>query len=134
MSMKVKQHSGEESGKKKVKTRGCMAFSATIDQVRDRTKRVTRRHGKAWKRLQPGDLLRAVNKGLGLKKGEQQEQLALIRVLDVRVERLDAITAADVEAEGFPDWGPKEFIKMFCEKFRATPDTKVRRIEFEYVD
>ena len=41
-----------------------MSFSATVQQVRDRTKTVTRRVG--WKTLQPGEVLRAVEKGQGL--------------------------------------------------------------------
>lgn len=32
-----------------------MAFSATIDQMHDKSKTVTRRHPDTWKDLQPAD-------------------------------------------------------------------------------
>ena len=43
-----------------------MSFSMTTEAIRDRSKTVTRRLG--WSFLQPGDLLWAVEKGMGLKK------------------------------------------------------------------
>lgn len=51
----------------------------TTDQVRNRTKTVTRRLG--WKFLQPGDIVNAVKKGMGLKKGEKVEVLGQIKVV-----------------------------------------------------
>ena len=45
-----------------------MSFSLTTEQIRNRTKDVTRRLG--WKNLKPGEHFRAVEKCQGLKKGE----------------------------------------------------------------
>lgn len=109
-----------------------MSFMLTTPQVRARRKWVTRRIG--WRGLKPGDLLRAVVKCCGLRKGEHQEPLAVIRVLSRRSERLDEITAADCEAEGFPELTPAQFVAMFCEAMVCQPSTLVQRIEFEYVD
>lgn len=64
-----------------------MSFAMTIPQVRNRTKTVTRRLG--WKFLKPGDLVRAVKKSMGLKKGETIEVLAILRVLNVWRQRLN---------------------------------------------
>lgn len=44
-----------------------MSFTLTIEQMRARTKTVTRRKG--WAFLKPGDLVWAVVKGMGLKPG-----------------------------------------------------------------
>jgi len=59
----------------------------TKPQILARTKTVTRRVG--WKHLKVGDLLQGVEKGMGLKAGETIKRLAVIRVTDVRQERLD---------------------------------------------
>jgi hypothetical protein len=109
-----------------------MSFMLTIDQVRARTKDVTRRLG--WELLQAGDFVRACVKCMGLQKGERIEALATIRVIDVRRERLDAIDQADVIREGFPELDPAGFVAMFCNSMRCAPETFVTRIEFEYVD
>lgn len=110
-----------------------MSFMLTTEQIKDRTKTVTRRLG--WKFLQPGDLIMACVKCQGLKKGEQIERIAPIRVVDVRRERLDAIhqNLADLEKEGFPDMEADDFIGMFCAEMRCGARTEVTRIEFEYV-
>jgi hypothetical protein len=63
-----------------------MSFIHTQEQFRNRTKTVTRRCG--WLNLKPGELVRGVEKGQGLKKGEKIKPLGLIRVLDVRREPL----------------------------------------------
>lgn len=111
---------------------GAMSFFLTTDQVKRRTKTVTRRLG--WAKLQAGETLRAVAKVQGLKKGEKQQQLALIRIVDVRREPLDAIDQADCAAEGFPNMTPAEFVGMFCRHMNCDPGTEVVRIEFEYID
>ena len=64
-----------------------MSFALTTEQIFNRTKTVTRRVG--WTFLKPGDLLCAVRKGQGLKKGEKVERLATLRVVSVRRESLD---------------------------------------------
>ena len=120
-----------------------MSFQMTKRQVLDRTKTVTRRIG--WANLQPGQLLRAVEKGMGLKAGEKAVALATIRVVSVRTEPLHAMTddvdygVAECEREGFGDhptlrW-PSQFVEYFCGAHRGcAPATGVQRIEFEYVD
>ncbi len=109
-----------------------MSFMLTTEQIRDRTKTVTRRIG--WWLLKPGDILNAVEKAQGLKKGEKIRRLCAIRIVSTRAERLRVISPADVDREGFPHLSPAEFVRMFCKHMGATPDQKVNRIEFEYVD
>jgi hypothetical protein len=120
-----------------------ISFMLTQKQILARTKTVTRRVG--WAKLKEGDLLRGVEKGMGLKAGEKVRLLATIRVVSVRAEPLSAMTAdldygrAECEKEGFGDhatlsW-PSPFVEFFCGSHRGcTPDTVVSRIEFEYVD
>jgi len=64
-----------------------MSFALTTAQILNREKRVTRRMG--WLNLKPGDRIRAVKKAMGLKKGESIEELAVLKVIDVRREPLD---------------------------------------------
>lgn len=112
-----------------------MSFALTTAQILARTKTVTRRTG--WTFLKPGDLIQAVEKGMGLKKGEKVRRLAVLRVLDVRQEPLDRIrqNMADCDREGFPELYPVEFVSMFCRTHKGcTPDTVVTRIEFEYTE
>lgn len=109
-----------------------ISFSATIPQIQNRTKTVTRRLG--WKTLKPGQELRGVEKAMGLKKGEKHKTLAIIKVTGVRQEPLNACTNKDAVAEGFPEMTGAEFAEFFCKAMRCTPDTNVTRIEFEYID
>lgn len=120
-----------------------ISFMLTTDQIRARSKTVTRRTG--WAKLVPGQLLRGVEKGMGLKAGEKVKELAVIRVVSVRPEPLSAMTDdldygfAECEKEGFGDhhtlrW-PTQFVEFFCNSHRGcTPQTVVNRIEFEYVN
>lgn len=109
-----------------------MSFMFTKKQIRDRTKRVTRRLG--WWFLKNGDVLNAVEQCQGLKKGEKVKHLCQIRVKSTRKERLYEIDQQDCIAEGFPDLSPDEFIEMFCKSHKkCLPETSVNRIEFEYV-
>ncbi|TAM33142.1 MAG: hypothetical protein EPN61_18540 [Burkholderiaceae bacterium] len=120
-----------------------MSFMLTKQQIRDRTKTVTRRMG--WLKLRPGDLLCAVEKGMGLKPGERVERIDTIRVVDVRQEPLKAMLEdvdygmAECVKEGFGDhhtlrW-PSEFVVFFCGSHKGcTPESLVTRIEFEYVE
>ena len=55
-------------------------------------------------------------------------------MVDVRLERVDAITADDVVREGFPGWTPRQFVELFFRANRCTPDTEITRIEFKYID
>ena len=116
-----------------------MSFSLTTDQIRARTKTVTRRMG--WKSLKVGDLVWAVEKAMGLKKGEKAVRLALLRVTNVLCEPLqrmlwsDAYGQSEVVKEGFPEMSPEAFVAMFCRTHRGcTPETVVTRIAFVYED
>jgi hypothetical protein len=109
-----------------------MAVSLTEDQVRDRTKTVTRRDG--WRMLEPGHLLCLCRKVMGRRAGEELVRIATVEVVSVRREPLAAITEDDVAAEGFPDWTSAKFIDFFCRHHRGcTPATKVTRIEWRYL-
>lgn len=112
-----------------------MSFALTTEQVRNRTKTVTRRLG--WSTLTPGTLLQPVVKGMGLKKGERVEKIGgPIRVVRVDREPLALILGrvGDVAREGFPEMDGIWFVDMFCEHNGCEPDDLVNRIEFEYVD
>lgn len=109
-----------------------MSFALTTEQIRRRTKTVTRRKG--WKFLKAGELLNACVKCQGLKPGEKIERLALLRVVDVSEDCLELITAADVEREGFPEMTASAFVAMFCRHMGGEPWQTVTRIEFEYVE
>jgi hypothetical protein len=110
-----------------------MSVSLTEQQVRDRAKTVTRRAG--WLSLKEGDRLTLVRKAMGLRKGETVVRVAEVEVVSVRRERLDAITIADVLAEGFPGWTRAEFIGFFCGSHKGcTPESEVTRIEWRYLD
>ena len=110
-----------------------MSVSLTETQVRARTKTVTRRAG--WLMLRPGDRLTLCRKVMGRRKGEPLERITDVEVISVRREPLNRITAADVAAEGFPDWTPGRFVEFFCGSHKGcTPDTDVTRIEWRYLD
>lgn len=105
-----------------------MSFSLTTPQFLDGTKDITRRLG--WASARPGDILGAVEKGMGLKKGEKVVRLGTIELLDVRREPLNIITADDVRREGFPDLSPREFVEMFRGHNGCTARTVITRIVF----
>lgn len=110
-----------------------MSFRITTEQIRNRTKTVTRRLG--WKFLKPGDILNACVKCQGLKKGERVEKICQIRVISSRLEPLNAVTSEDVEKEGFPSMSPLDFMIMFAQANKVKePTTPVNRIEFEYIE
>lgn len=112
-----------------------MAFSLTMPQVLDRSKTVTRRAGLGWMSLRPGQLVQAIEKGQGLKRGEQVQKLAVLRIRDVRLVTLGAITPEDVRAEGFGEMAPHDFVAVFCRTHKGIgPTSEVVRIAFEYVD
>ncbi len=109
-----------------------MSFAKTTEQIISRTKTVTRRKG--WKFLKAGDVVCAVEKGMGLKKGEQIKRYGYIVATSVRREPLNAITDDDVTREGFPTASAEWFVDFFCEEMGGDPDQTVTRIEFEYID
>lgn len=110
----------------------------TKDQVRAGTKTVTRRLGWEW--LKPGTMLRGVEKGQGLKKGEKMKAIREILVLDVRREPLMRLYetgygASECTKEGYPGLNPLDFVAHFCVVNRpCQPNWLVTRIEFEYAD
>jgi hypothetical protein len=120
-----------------------MSFALTTQQIRERSKRVTRRLN--WLDLRPGELIQACEKCMGRKKGEPLVRLEVIRIVSVRRENLGRITsrpkygAKEVKLEGFPDMTPAEFVAFFCKAHRKgkkpiTARDTVTRIAFEYVD
>jgi hypothetical protein len=115
-----------------------MAFSLTTAQVRSGTKTVTRRLG--WSNLRPGDEFCAIEKGMGLKKGEKVVRLARLRCVSNDPEPLTLLIVAptygaeEARREGFPHMTGREFVDFFCNTHRGcTGVTRVNRIEFEYV-
>ncbi len=109
-----------------------MSFHLTTRQVRAREKTVTRRNG--WQRARVGQVVQPIVKGQGLRKGEHVEQIGgPIRFVDVRREPLDAITAADVELEGFPGMTPAAFVELYRRANGGAADQIVTRIQFEYL-
>ncbi len=118
-----------------------ISFSLTTQQIRDRTKDVTRRLN--WLTLTPGQLLQGCKKCMGLKPGEQIEKIAVIRVVSVSREPLRRLLDdldygfKELEREGFADdpalcW-PSAWVPWFCASHKGcAPDTLVTRIEFAY--
>lgn len=109
-----------------------ISFALTTPQVRARTKTVTRR--MRWLSLKVGDRLQACVKCQGRKPGEPLEVIAVIEIVSLRRERLDAITAADCAREGFPHMTPAKFVAFFCASHKdCFPESTITRIEFRYV-
>ena len=104
----------------------------TTDQIRAQTKTVTRRFGCSF--LNPVDIVQAVEKAMGLRKGEKIKRLCLIRIVSTRTEPLRAITQDDVIKEGFPSWAPSEFVQMLIDHYKVEPTVSVNRIKFEYME
>lgn len=109
-----------------------MSFALTTQQVRDRIKTVTRRFGK--REYRPGQLVAAVERCMGFKKGEKAPPpICVIEIVSTRWERVGAITDADVAREGFPGRSAAWFVRMLCEHSGKRPDSPANRIEFRYV-
>ena len=108
-----------------------MSFMLTTEQVRNKTKTVTRRLG--WWFIKPGDIVNAVEKCQGLKKGEKVKKIWQIRILKTNPEYLTQINKEDCIKEGFSDMTPSDFILMFALSNKCTADAKINRIEFEYI-
>lgn len=112
-----------------------MSFSMTTEQVRNKTKTVTRRFG--WWSLKPGTKLWAVEKSQGLKKGEKVVRICQIEVVSVRKEQVQDIQNYPFEEtsqEGFPGMTLKDFIDMLCRMKRGVNYyDEVNRIEFKYL-
>lgn len=119
-----------------------LSFALTTEQIRNRTKTVTRRKGTWWATvLKPGTLLCAVEKSQWIKKGGLV-RLCVIRVVSVGRGPLEVPawhmhrrwhTADEPAREGFPEMTWEQFVGMFCDHMRCQPRQIVTRIEFEYV-
>ncbi len=113
-----------------------MAVSLTESQVRDRSKTVTRRMG--WRNLRTGERLTLCRKVMGRRRADGHVE-PLVRIVDVEVvevglERFDAIAPDEVAAEGFPEMTPAEFVEFFCGSHRGcTPDSTITRIKWRYL-
>jgi hypothetical protein len=107
-----------------------MSFMLTKDQMRRRRKDVTRR--TKWARIKVGKIFQAVEKCQGLKKGEKQVKISLIRIKAFTFERVDAITQEEVLREGFEKMTPADFINFFCQHNKCGPAEKIARVEFEF--
>ena len=109
-----------------------MSFFLTTKQVENETKDVTRRDG--WWNLKPGEIIQAVIKCQGLKKGEKIDKICQIKDVSVKKETLRNITLKECAREGFPNMTPGDFVKMFCDTHSGCgPDSVINRIEFKYI-
>ncbi len=111
-----------------------ISFIYTLPQMYAETKDVTRRDG--WRFLTGGEVLMAVEKGMGLKKGEKIKRIYPIQVVTAMPEPLTRLLKNDkyafdeVVREGFPHLTPKEFVEFFCDSHKCKPDKIVTRIHF----
>lgn len=111
-----------------------MSFSLTTKQFLDGSKDVTRRVG--WWFLKPSDHVLAVEKAMGLKKGEKQVVLGEIEIVSVTPEYLSAVMSYppdEAAREGFPNMRNLDFIEMFCREMKVRPNELVNRIEFRRI-
>lgn len=116
-----------------------ISFYLTQAQFRARTKTVTRRFG--WTFLKVGDILNAVEKGQGLKKGEKMVKMGQIRVVSLQWEFVNKMLRSrqygrkECIREGFPDKTPEQFVALLLNANRGmTEEDLVHRIEFEYIE
>lgn len=108
-----------------------MSFSKTTKQIYDKTKTETMRMG--WNNLEPGDIVIAVEKAQGLKKGEK-----VIKITPIRIKYKIETIVMDVSPEncikeGFPELTTSDFIGMFCKLNKCRPFDSVNRFGFEYL-
>jgi hypothetical protein len=125
-----------------------MSFSMTTEKVLNKTKTITRRLGWRWlvEAVKRGEhpILQPVVKGQGIPKGGHVEKInGPIRVECAVFEPIGWLTnpryyspqlaRSEVNAEGFPNLTPAEFVAMFCKHNGCTPNTQITRIQFSYV-
>lgn len=108
-----------------------ISFFLTQDQIRNKTKTVTRRAG--WLFLKKGDILNACEKCQGIGKGNKIVKICKIEVTKLSRDPLYLITKEDCIREGFPDMSPDEFVAFYCKHNKTTPFFDVTRIEFKYI-
>lgn len=115
-----------------------MSFSLTTGQVRRREKTVTRRFG--WRTLEPGTVLWAVEKAMGLKKGERVVRICPIRIVSNQAEPLSRMLddpeygAAEARREGFPHLDGRGFVDFLLGSVGGDVAACPQRIEFAYVE
>jgi hypothetical protein len=108
-----------------------MAVPLAGQQVRDRTKTVTRRPG--WRMLRIGDHLTLCKKVMGRRHVESLDRITGVEATGIRRERLDAIILDDLTAGGFPGMTPGEHAAFFGEARRGcTPETAITPIQWRY--
>jgi len=116
-----------------------MSFSLTTPQFLDGSKDVTRRFG--WWFLKPGDRVMAVEKAMGLKKGEKIKHLGEIEIVSATKEPINAMSTNldygfdELKREGYPfgiEW-PSIFVETMCQKFGVDILEPVNRIEFKRI-
>lgn len=111
-----------------------ISFALTTPQFIAGTKDVTRRMG--WLTAKIGDVLMAVEKSQGLGKGGKVRRLGLIRLVDVRRERLYRMIhysrygIEEACREGFPDWNGQQFVQFYCDTNKCSEHDEVTRLEF----
>lgn len=105
-------------------------FAWTTKKLLEGKKTVTRRRWK-WLHTKPGDLVQAYDRGQRFKG----KCVAIIRILNVRQEKLREITDADEIKEGHL-WGDASgFIDSWIQGYPdSTANDLVWRIEFEIVE
>ena len=110
-----------------------MSFAKTTHQMRNRKKTVTRRYG--WWFLKRGDRVQAVEKAMGLKKGQKVKKICVIEITNTYRDNLQCLTQQECILEGFPSETPawlRELLYSMCPK-HEWPNTP-NRIEFKYID
>ena len=117
-----------------------MSFSATIDQMRSKTKTVTRRNPQTWKTLAPGDRIQAIEKAMGLAKGENQIKLGVIEIVSNELVPFGPWLYTspswheEARLEGFGN--PDLFLSAWLDLNGSIPEKTelVRRIEFRHIN
>lgn len=114
-----------------------MSFALTTQAMYNFQKTCTRRYG--WDHVHPAQIIWAVEKGMGLKKGEKIKRIHEIQVLHNRWEPADRMIREpkygelEVVKEGFPHMRPVEFVEMLCDHNKKLPNEPVNRIEFRFL-
>lgn len=107
-----------------------ISFAWTTDAFLSGAKDVTRRQGAKWILLKRGDLLMAIEKGQGLKRGEKVRRLDVIEVVSATRVSVASIPHEDLAREGGLWGSTEEFIEMYCRGNRCEPEHLCTRIEF----
>lgn len=116
-----------------------ISFAMTTPQFLSGEKDVTRRFG--WHTLKEGQRLMAVEKAMGLKKGEKVKHLGMIEIVSVSAEPLRRMIddpvygAEELRREGYPfgHKDPAAFVHDLAKHHKVTLDARVIRIEFKRI-